>query len=80
MYTDVDRAQAAAAALGVAGASAYALNVTDEEQVEGVVAQIMTDHGVLDILINNAGTNTIDHRVTIDQFPQLSGTGCSRST
>jgi NAD(P)-dependent dehydrogenase (short-subunit alcohol dehydrogenase family) len=25
--------------------------------------------GRIDILINNAGVNTLDHRVSIDQFP-----------
>ncbi|MEO6435955.1 MAG: SDR family NAD(P)-dependent oxidoreductase [Tepidisphaeraceae bacterium] len=70
VYTDIDHGTAAEAAEGVRGASAFALNVTDEAQVQGVVEEVIARHGKLDILINNAGTNTIHHRVTIDQFPR----------
>lgn len=69
-YTDLDHEPAGAAAKDVSGASAFALNVTDEAKVEGVIEKVIAQHGSLDILINNAGTNTIDHRVTIDQFPR----------
>ncbi len=70
VYTDIDHACAADAARSVRGASAFALNVTDEAQVEEVIGRVIQEHGALDILINNAGANTIDHRVTIDQFPK----------
>lgn len=70
VYTDVDSNAVAKAATGVRGASSAALNVTDEAQIEEVIGRIVTQHGSLDILINNAGTNTINHRVTIDQFPR----------
>lgn len=69
-YTDVDRESAAEAASGVNGASAMTLNVTDEAQVRQVMERLVAEHGSLDILINNAGTNTIDYRVTIDDFPR----------
>ncbi len=44
--------------------------MTDEAQIEQVIDQVVAQHGSLDILINNAGTNTLHHRVTIDQFPR----------
>ncbi len=70
VYTDLDRETAADAAKGVRHASAYALNVTDEAQIEQVIDRVIAEHGSLDILVNNAGTNTLHHRVTIDQFPR----------
>ncbi|MFL5338808.1 MAG: SDR family NAD(P)-dependent oxidoreductase [Gemmataceae bacterium] len=45
------------------------MNVADETQVEAGIAKIVADFGRLDIVVNNAGVNTIAHRVTIDQFP-----------
>ncbi|MDP6594982.1 MAG: SDR family NAD(P)-dependent oxidoreductase [Candidatus Poribacteria bacterium] len=45
------------------------MDVRDPEQVEQGIQHILTDFGHLDILINNAGINTLAHRVNIDQFP-----------
>ncbi|MBA3272761.1 MAG: SDR family oxidoreductase [Chthoniobacterales bacterium] len=70
VYTDVDGAAAIEAAHGVPGASAFSLDVTDEAQINEVIDRVVAQHGSLDILINNAGTNTLHHRVTIDQFPR----------
>ncbi len=70
VYTDVDGGSAADAAKGARRASAFALNVTDEAQVNQVVEAVVAHHGSLDILVNNAGTNTLHHRVTIDEFPR----------
>ena len=36
--------------------------------------------GRLDVLVNNAGINTLAHRVHFDQFPQASGIALSPST
>jgi 3-oxoacyl-[acyl-carrier protein] reductase len=66
VYSDVDEAGARAAAGSGQG---VALDVTNAEQVEAVIAGIVREHGRLDIVVNNAGVNTLAHRVPIDQFP-----------
>ncbi|MEZ0364722.1 SDR family oxidoreductase [Mycobacterium sp. pUA109] len=54
---DRDGANATAAAVTAAGAQAavYQVDVTDEAAVNDLAAQVNTEHGVVDILINNAG-------------------------
>ena len=47
------------------------MDVTDgARDRDAVISQIVKDHGRLDIVVNNAGVNTIANRVTIDQFPR----------
>ena len=46
-----------------------ALNVTDPAQIAEALATVEREQGRLDILINNAGVNTLAHRVNIDEFP-----------
>jgi NAD(P)-dependent dehydrogenase (short-subunit alcohol dehydrogenase family) len=46
------------------------MDVTHGAQVHAVVKEIVTQFGRLDIVVNNAGVNTMAHRVTIDQFPR----------
>jgi NAD(P)-dependent dehydrogenase (short-subunit alcohol dehydrogenase family) len=70
VYTDVDAAGAARAAAASANGQAAALDVTDADQVEAVVGAVAREHGRLDVLVNNAGVNTLAHRVPIDQFPE----------
>src|SRR6185312_4328210 len=70
VYTDVDEAGAREAASAVAGASWKKLDVTRGEEAEAVVDAIVSAHGRLDIVVNNAGVNTMAHRVTIDEFPR----------
>ncbi|MEK6423464.1 MAG: SDR family oxidoreductase [Burkholderia gladioli] len=52
-----DKLDAIAAEIGAAGHAvrAYALDVTDKQQVEAVVAGVVADFGRIDVLINNAG-------------------------
>jgi NAD(P)-dependent dehydrogenase (short-subunit alcohol dehydrogenase family) len=69
IYADVDFETAKFAASRSSSGTALAMNVGDEAQVDAGVAQILKQHGRLDILINNAGINTMKHRVNIDQFP-----------
>jgi len=69
VYSDVDLPVVKESAASSADGEALALDVTDAGQVEAVVADIVQRHGRLDIAVNNAGVNTLAHRVTIDQFP-----------
>ncbi|HEY7312241.1 MAG TPA: SDR family NAD(P)-dependent oxidoreductase [Gemmataceae bacterium] len=69
VYSDVDLPVVKESAAASADGEALALDVTDAGQVEAVVADIVKRHGRLDIAVNNAGVNTLAHRVTIDQFP-----------
>lgn len=69
VYTDIipDVRQAAAR---YSGSLALTLDVTNNEQVEAVIGQVVAECGRLDIVVNNAGVNTLAHRVTIDSFPR----------
>lgn len=72
IYSDIDAAGADEAARQApgAGAEARAMDVTDAEGVRECVAEVARTFGRLDILINNAGVNTLKHRVNIDEFPR----------
>jgi NAD(P)-dependent dehydrogenase (short-subunit alcohol dehydrogenase family) len=48
----------------------FPMDVTSPEQIADALARIEREQGRLDILINNAGINTLAYRVNIDQFPQ----------
>ena len=69
-YTDVNRDEAAQAAAAWPNASAAAMDVTDEKQIQAVTDALVRECGRIDILVNNAGVNTLAHRVPIDQFPR----------
>jgi 3-oxoacyl-[acyl-carrier protein] reductase len=72
---DVDRARAVAAAIQKDGgkASAVGANVTRRDEVERMVADVVAEHGRLDILINNAGINrdAMSHKMTEEQWDQV---------
>jgi NAD(P)-dependent dehydrogenase (short-subunit alcohol dehydrogenase family) len=70
VYTDVNEAQARAAAARARGARSMRLDVTSATDIAGVIERVVADHGHLDILVNNAGINTLAHRVTLDEFPR----------
>jgi NAD(P)-dependent dehydrogenase (short-subunit alcohol dehydrogenase family) len=70
VYTDLDEAGARDAAARVPNARWRAMDVTRSSQIEEVVDWIMATCGHLDIVVNNAGVNTLAHRVTLDQFPR----------
>jgi NAD(P)-dependent dehydrogenase (short-subunit alcohol dehydrogenase family) len=69
IYTDVDLAPAKESASRRPSCKAVEMDVTDEERVDAVVQSIVEEFGGLDIAVNNAGVNTIKHRVTTEQFP-----------
>lgn len=70
VYTDIDRAEAATSASASTGAIAMLMDVTSEAQVRAVTNEVVGKFGRIDILINNAGVNTLAHRVPIDEFPR----------
>lgn len=70
VYTDLDAGEAQRAAARFPAALGLAMNVTDPGQVTATVERIVAECGRLDIVVNNAGVNTMAHRVTIDQFPR----------
>ncbi|NQT93835.1 MAG: SDR family oxidoreductase [Lentisphaerae bacterium] len=86
-YTDINPAVEQAAA-GVPGCAARHMDVTDAAHIAAGVEWVTREFGGLDILINNAGVNTMNHRVTLEQFPQdewdwivnTDLTGCYRVT
>jgi 3-oxoacyl-[acyl-carrier protein] reductase len=70
-YTDVDEAGArAAAARAPSGTCGLGLDVTNTHDIATVIDTVVSEHGRLDLLVNNAGINTLAHRVTIDEFPR----------
>jgi len=70
VYTDIDRAVAENSASAWPSATAAEMDVTNEAQVEAVTKDVVGEYGRIDVLVNNAGVNTLAHRVPIDQFPQ----------
>ncbi|HSQ55550.1 MAG TPA: SDR family oxidoreductase [Gemmata sp.] len=69
-YTDLVAEEARSAAARAANARGMRLDVTRADEIAAAVQQIVAENGRLDIVVNNAGVNTLAHRVTIDQFPR----------
>lgn len=70
VYSDVDAEEAKLAASQTEGAIGVALDVTRQDEIAEVIARIARDWGSLDIVVNNAGINSLVHRVTIDEYPR----------
>src|SRR6476620_1092925 len=70
VYTDVDVEGAKLAASRQSGALGLGLDVTNSEQIARVVERVIREWGSLDIVVNNAGINSLVHRVTIDEYPR----------
>jgi NAD(P)-dependent dehydrogenase (short-subunit alcohol dehydrogenase family) len=68
-YADIDYEAVKSSAARSKTGTALAMDVSNEVQVGEGIAQIIRQHGRLDIMVNNAGINTAKHRVNIDQFP-----------
>ena len=45
------------------------MDVTSAEQIDDVMGATLQEFGSLEILVNNAGVNTLKQPVPIDQFP-----------
>ena len=69
-YTDLDASEAAAAAASSPNGRGLQLDVTDLAGIAAAFEQVAADAGRLDVLVNNAGINTLAHRVPLDQFPR----------
>jgi 3-oxoacyl-[acyl-carrier protein] reductase len=67
---DIDSKGAVGVASKLADALPCTIDIRDPASVAAAITAIMQRYGRLDILINNAGVNTLAHRVTIDEFPQ----------
>lgn len=71
VYTDKDEEGVRTAAEACGGdACAIPMDVTHADEVDAVVARVAERFGRLDIVINNAGGSTVEHRVTVDAFPR----------
>jgi len=68
-YTDIDKNTVEQSARD-GGGIALALDVADTSQIHSVMQTVMDRFQRLDIVVNNAGINTMRHRVTIDEFPR----------
>ena len=70
VYADVNGEAALAAAMGRPGTVGLRMDVTKTADIGAAVEQTVKQFGRLDIVVNNAGVNTLAHRVTIDEFPR----------
>lgn len=71
-----DEAQAVAAELEAAGSqpcAGYAADVTDAQQVDALVKDVLAEFGQVDVLVNNAGINIRGpiEGLTLDQFEEV---------
>lgn len=69
VYADIDFEMARQSAGMFPGAVAMQMDITSEAEIDSVITKILARWGRLDTLVNNAGVNTLAHRVNIDQFP-----------
>ncbi len=70
VFTDVDETGVREASARVVGAHWRVMDVTKVAEVEEVISSVAASLGSLDVLVNNAGVNTLHDRVTIDRFPR----------
>src|SRR6266853_1134348 len=69
-YSDLKLEDAQTAAARWPSGRAMKLDVTKRVDIDSALEQILGECGRLDLLVNNAGVNTLIHRVTIDEFPR----------
>jgi NAD(P)-dependent dehydrogenase (short-subunit alcohol dehydrogenase family) len=70
IYTDIDAPAVVKEAAKFPSTRALEMDVRSAERVNAVIEGIVAEFGRLDIVVNNAGVNTAEHRVTTDQFPR----------
>lgn len=69
VVSDIDLEGARRLASTLPGAMALRMDVTRESEVDAAIDEVVARQGRLDVLVNNAGINTMAHRVNIDSFP-----------
>lgn len=69
IVSDIDEDGARVSAGEIPNAHPLRLDVSDEADVIRGIAWAEKRFGRIDILLNNAGINTLKHRVTIEEFP-----------
>lgn len=69
VVADINRAGAETIAAALPNAMACAVDIRDPATIDAAIEATLERYGRLDILINNAGVNTLAHRVNIDSFP-----------
>ena len=73
VFTDVNFEKAKEAVAEAPNAPSHLaarVDVADTASVDTLVQQVADQYGRIDHLVNNAGVNTLENRVTIDQFPR----------
>jgi len=69
VVADIDIEGAERVAANLNNATACKIDIRDVRSVDAAIAMVSERYGRLDVLVNNAGVNTLAHRVTIDEFP-----------
>jgi 3-oxoacyl-[acyl-carrier protein] reductase/2-deoxy-D-gluconate 3-dehydrogenase len=69
VVADIDGEAAFRTAASLPRAIAAEMDIRDESAVAAGVAAAMAAFGRIDVLVNNAGVNTLAHRVPVDAFP-----------
>ncbi|MDB5523081.1 MAG: short-chain dehydrogenase [Rhizobium sp.] len=69
VVADIDSEGADRVAASLPDAIAVEVDIRSQVAINAAIGATMDRYGRLDILINNAGVNTLAHRVNIDSFP-----------
>ncbi len=69
VIADIDLTGAEHVARALPNAIASHVDIRSQSSIEASVGDCIKTFGRLDVLVNNAGVNTLAHRVPIEQFP-----------
>src|SRR5438270_274963 len=68
VFTDVDGDGAMLASAQVEGGVSLTMDVTKPDQVQAAIDQVVQQFGRLDVLVNNAGVNTLHGPGTVEEI------------